>query len=383
MGPARHLYSMAALLAAGLLLAACGGSKNHADTAGSSSGGSGDPVTSVLVLDGKPVGEGAATPRNTAGAGGALRYRSRVTPDVTKVVTWPAPALLDDGSIDDGPDPFAGEVIQSQPIPIEDDAATTAAIDAWGTRLRKVDHTQWDEWMNSEVQSPWDQRPDPLMSSIVRVLSERCGGARTVATGVVLADETVVTTVHAVESISKRVRVSSGLGDGQRYPAMVRYLDVDDDIAVLKVPGLKQKPMSFHVITGASPQWGYAYGMGRGGVAGTLRRVPAMVAMREDSITVEQPDGFAKQISDRSVFPLVGAVDTGFSGGVVASTNDPDLLTGWGFHGLVRARVPFRSDTAGIVVPGRLVGDAMNASDGLDTWYEHPPGGCPQWRRSR
>ena len=374
-------------LVAGLALAACAGGDPTTSAAkeDDAKGGDGPQVESVLVIDGTPVdGEraraAAAREREQEkGAGARRRVRSEVDPIVR---TWPAPELNADGTIDDGPDPFEGERVAVQPIPVEDDPSTTRDIDAAAADLRRIDRADWDRWLGANAnRSPWQQGDDAFAAPIVDVTVERCGGARTVATGVVLANETVVTTVHAVESAAKRVRVSSTVREGQRIPAMVRYLDVDDDVAVLKVPGLRIRPMPFYTPADSEPRFGYAYGVANVGVSGALRRTPVMVSTREATVELEQPDGFAEQITDRSVFALVGGITTGFSGGVVAATNDTRMASGFGFHGLIRARVPYRADTGGIVVPSRLVREAITASQGLDTWFEHRAGGCPQWRR--
>ncbi|MCW2925698.1 MAG: Peptidase [Thermoleophilia bacterium] len=372
------------LVAASLVLGGCAGKGEDAKAKPSTS--KAGRAASSLVVEGAPVRTNGAR----LGATKAAPTKRVATPTpsprpkvpVRVVEKWPAPKLLPDGTIDDGPDPIGTAPVQVQPLPIEDDPTTTAAIDKWSTRLRKVDLAQWNQWMDAGLRSPWSQAQDAALSSMVKVTVERCGGAHTVATGVVLADETVVTTVHAIESPNRRVRISPATG-GARIPAMVRYLDVDDDIAVLKVPGLVAPPMLFHVVTGDKPQWGYAYGVGTGGPAGTMRRTPAVVAMREATATLEQPDGFAQRITDRAILPFVGGVSAGFSGGVVMATNDPEFVSGWGFHGLIRARVPFRADTGGIAVPATLVGDALDAADKLDPWYEHRAGSCPQWIRHR
>lgn len=368
-------------------MAGCGG--GSADTrkaADADEGATRDPVESVLVIDGtrfdadgKPLPK---EPRLDAADGARQPRRVRTTDAETITKRWPALELNGDGTIDDGPDPFEGERLAIQPIPLEDDASTTAAIEAAALQMRRVARDDWDRWIGANNQrSPWDQSEDPFAAAIVDITVERCGGARTVATGVVLGNETVVTTVHAIETSTKRVRVSSTVGSGPRIAAMVRYLDVDDDVAVLKVPGLRINPMPFYTPSGVEPRLGYAYGVSNGGTSGALRRTPVMVSMQESSITVEQPDGFAEEISDRSVQTLVGGITTGFSGGVVATTNDTRLATGFGFHGLIRARMPYRADTAGIVVPSRIVREALDASAGLDPWFEHRPGGCAQWRR--
>ena len=374
----RRFAFSALILVPVLALAGCGSGGDSAagDKAGDEAT---NDVGSVLVLNGKNAEAEPLPEAPEAKAKAAAKRKVRIA---TTERVWPAPELLADGTIDDGPDPFEGERVQVQPIPIEDDPATTAAVDATALRMRRIDRAEWDRWMAANGnRSPWQQGNDTFADSIVDVTVERCGGARTVATGVVIADELVVTTVHAVESASKRVRIAPTIGSSARIPAMVRFLDIDDDIAVLKVPGLTTRPMPVYVPTSAAPSFGYAYGISQGGLAGTLRRTPVVVSMTESSIQLEQPDGFAQEISDRSVQTLVGGISTGFSGGVVAATNDPDLATGWGFHGMIRARVPFRADTGGIVVPSRLIRDAVTASGNLDQWFEHRPGGCPQWRR--
>ncbi|MCW2921110.1 MAG: hypothetical protein JWL76_984 [Thermoleophilia bacterium] len=385
---ARRIRDVVLTLSLGAVLAACSGPADTTDAGGSDSKekdtNASAAVDSVLVIDGKQVGpDGAVASDPTLDRAKAASKRARTrTTATTDEVEWPAPQLNADGTINDGPDPFQGERIQVQPLPIEDDPSTTASIDAAAMQMRRLDRADWDRWIGANNQrSPWAQGDDPFASALVDITVERCGGARTVATGVVLAEETVVTTVHAVETASKRVRVSSTVGEGPRLAAMIRYLDVDDDVAVLKVPGLKIQPMPMYAPSGTAPRLGYAYGVANVGVAGSMRRTPVMVSMQEATIEAEQPDGFAEQISDRSVQTLVGGISTGFSGGVVATTNDPKLSTGFGFHGLIRARVPFRADTAGIVVPSRIVRDAISASGQLDTWFEHRPGGCPQWGR--
>lgn len=375
------------VLVLGLLIAGCGSTSEDADTstseASSAGADSGEQADSLLVIDGKEVGAHGETANDPADdpEEPAKPRRVHATADDPHV-EWVAPALNGDGTIDDGPDPFAGERIQVQPLPIEDDPTTTASIDAAAGAMRRVEREDWDRWTGANSQrSPWAQGDDAFAAALVDITVERCGGARTVATGVVLANETVVTTVHAVETATKRVRVSSTVGEGPRLAAMVRYLDVDDDVAVLKVPGLRIQPMPIHAASGTTPRLAYAYGVANVGMSGALRRTPVIVSMQETSIQMEQPDGFAEQISDRSVQTLVGGISTGFSGGVVATTTDQNFGSGFGFHGLIRARVPFRADTAGIVVPSRIVSDAINASNGLAEWYEHRPGGCVQWRR--
>jgi hypothetical protein len=379
------------VVAAALLLAGCGLPGRGGDSSSDSepakeapTAGDSDEVESALVLQGREVGAERAEAAPEAKPGRVTKTATRVAVDPVVEEEWPAPELLADGSIDDGEDPFLDESVPVLPMPIEDDPYTTSSIEVEARRLRRIDRDQWDAWMDADLTSPWQQSVSGTAQHLVEVSVERCGGARHVATGVVLADETVVTNVHVVENAAKRVRVAAASGGetSRRYPAMIRYLDIDDDVAVLKVPGLQMEPMLWHqVVDPDQAMFGYAYGISRSGRAGTLRRVPVISTMREETIRVEQPDGFAEQISDRPVHAMVGGISSGMSGGVVAATNDPDLTYNWGFHGLLRARMGLRADTAGIVVPARIVGDALDANDRLEEWQEIRPGGCPQWHR--
>ncbi|MCZ4497128.1 MAG: Colicin production protein [Thermoleophilia bacterium] len=379
---------IAMLLLLALLVTACGGeapAETKTDAADAADAEDGAAADSTLVLKGRPVdaqgrftNEPAETPSAKVAAAQALKTRKAAKRTVREIKP---PPLNADGTITLADDPFAGTTTRAQTLPIEDDAATTAGIERLSASMRRVDIAQWNRWMTAGPGNIFGQTQGALTRHVVRIYVERCGGAQTVATGVVLGNETVVTAAHVVESPETRVLVAAA--GGARLGAMVRYLDVDDDIAVLKVPGLDLAPLPIHAPAGAAPTWAYAFGVASTSSNGSIQQTPVMVTMEEGTIDREQPDGFAERISDRSVQTLVGAVDTGYSGGPVMATNDANLVTGWGFHGLVRARVPFRSNTGGIVVPSRLVTAALTASARLEQWYEHVPGGCPQWHRSR
>ncbi|MCW2955388.1 MAG: hypothetical protein JWO69_257 [Thermoleophilia bacterium] len=368
------------LVLALFVVAGCGGDEAAPATDAAASDGAAS-ASPTLVLNGKEVGADgsrAGEPGQGDTSTVARPKADETAPRRVRAVPGPPP-LNDDGTITLDGDPFEGMRVPPQPVPIEDDPAATAAMARIGASMRRVEADVWNTWMRNGSGNLMTTPPVGTRTSVVKVFTERCGGAQTVTTGVVLADETVVTSVHAIESMKSRILVASGTGqDLRRLGAMVRYLDVDDDIAVLKVPGLEVAPLGMHVPAATTPTAGYAYGVGpRGAVQG----VPVMVSQQEGVIDREQPDGFAERISDRSVQTLIGAITTGHAGGPVLATNDPDLVTGWGFHGLVRARVPYRTEAGGIVVPSRLVGAALDASNRGDEWFEHGPGGCPQWFR--
>lgn len=364
-------------------------SKRTTTTPSTAVGGGNSLVVNGMAVAPNGTRSGTRVPPGADGADGptpraVAAAKRRSTPAVKRAVVWPAPDLAADGTIEDGADPF-GPNVQVRPLPVEDDPSTTEQIDVWSKDVKAYDSEDWRRWLQRGATVATSAELGGPAGSVVSVAVERCGGAQVVSSGVVVGAETVVTSAHVVADAQRRVRVAPALAVGgvkpRRIPAMVRYLDVDDDIAVLKVPGLTSTPIGTLPPRGASPVRSYVYGISTGSPGGTIKRVPAYVASKETSITLEQPDGFGQRIRDRSVFPLSGGVDTGFSGAPVVTTDDPDLKSGWGLHGIVRARVPFRSEAGGIVVPARLVTIAVAAAARLDTWFEIRPGACPKWAR--
>lgn len=382
------------LVAAALMGAGCGASEqggggNDGDPKGSSA-----PADSELVIEGHGVGkDGLPTdpdlPASKAKARATTAARKRRDlSGVLGVATVEPPKLLGDGTIDDGPDPFdtGGAPTASMPLPIEDDVALTEALDTWrrgqGTGLQLVDLAAFQRWAQLDrtlTDSSHDESKDPSAPFVVRVLSKRCGGARTSASGVLMGGETVVTTVHAIESVERRVRVQLALdATERRYPAMIQYVDVDDDIAVLRVPGLTAAGIGqLSAVPSAFATEGFALGITIDG----LGRVPVLLGGDRLSAKVEQPDGFGEQITDRDVHPMLGAVTTGYSGGPVVTSVGDDAGP-WRMAGMVRARVPYRSLTASVVIPIDLIKEAIGARDARSEWNELVPrAGCSQWTR--
>lgn len=360
-------------------------------TANSNADVNGVLAGSVLIINGQkrvtgePVPEGL--PKKDLRKPRVGQKKKKYKGDITKGlrVDYVIPRLNSDGTINDGADPFSDTPVELQRIPIEGDPNTTLALDSWAKDLSNVSSEQWQGWLDNRSPLGVAAGPEDVTGAMVKIFVEKCGGARSVSTGVVLADETVATTVHAIESTRMRVRVQPFDSPGSpRLSAMIKYLDVDDDVAILSVPGLRSVPIGTHSPDDLDPQRALAFGVGRGGgLQGNLQRVPVVSAMQEEVITLDQPDGLDQQITHRYVYPILGGVDNGFSGGVVVATNDPDLAEGWGFHGLLRARVPFRSKGGGIAVPSRIVQEDILAALALDTWFELKPTGCPQWYRPR
>ncbi|MCW2972414.1 MAG: hypothetical protein JWN72_687 [Thermoleophilia bacterium] len=384
-----HMLRALLLITCCLLLAACGAAKEPKSkpTAAKDTG----VVNEGLVIKGAEVDPktGArdvpdVAPVKTATNGGTTTDAAAST----AVEALPEPELNADGSLV-GTDPFAGTGVQVMPTPIEDDPETVrpfrtavraaiAAVDAVditvGNRMRT--------WVRSGNHANVDAvTNDVIRPGVVSIAVERCGGARQVVVGAVLADEMVVTTVSAIDNAAKRIWVAP-VGGGDRKQGMLQYLDVADDIAVYRVPGLQLAALPTFAVQGAPGiQFGYAYGISPGGRQGRPQRISVAVGEAEESITFEQTDGLGKAITDRSILPMIGAVDSGYAGGVVAATNDPENQTGWGFWGLIRARVPYESTGGGIVVPARLVNIAVTRALALDPWFEIQPGPCPNWYR--
>jgi hypothetical protein len=375
-----------------LALAGCANplSKQHDTGSGGDSkqsSSTGLAASSQLVLHGEvvdPSGTTTEAPEPKVQPGAAKRLQAKDPKAAARagfVAEEIVPDLNSDGTLADGDDPFAEDHATAMITPIERNPETTRDVDAFATSLRAADGDQWQQWLDDRSPTARATGPADVIGSMVRVFTERCGGAKTVASGVVLGDETVVTTVTAIESPERRIRISSLGTPGVRIPAIIRYLDVDDDIAVLSVPGLRQTPIGMHVPRGANPQRGLAFGASAGGTQGLFQRVPVYVAMQEKDVTIDEADGLGKQISSRSVLPIAGPIDTGMAGGAVVATNDPKLASGWGFHGLIRSRVPYRSTGGGLAVPSRLVQAALSAADKLPQWHEFRPTSCPQWYR--
>lgn len=388
----RRIPTAILLIALAVLVAACGGDEKNskdakAEKAAKQAAADTDPF---LVVNGQhidPDGNASAPAvdpadaRKAAAAADADEDDERPT---TLRTTYTPPPLLSDGTIDEDDDPFGDGTIGLHPLPMEGNPETTREVDAFARGLRRIENEQWAQWIADSSPAGLAWGPPEVARSLVRVFTQRCGGARTVATGVVLGNDLIATTVHAIQSPMRRIRVQGITSSGYRIPAMIKYVDVDDDVAILQVPGLQIQPIGFHTARGADPMRALAYGVGyRGQGQGTLNRQSVYAAMVEESITLEQPDGLDQPISARPVFPIAGPIDTGMSGGMIAATNDADLQTGWAFHGLIRARVPFRSPGGGIAIPARVVRESLAAAEAMPEWQEMRPTSCPQWHRPR
>lgn len=338
---------------------------------------------STLIIDGRSVAPRAADEPRIGAAGAARRPRDATRRAPAAVRRAPRPELLSDGTIDDGPDPFGEAPTPVLPTPIESDPETTRALARSASDLQRIEGAQWRTWLDDRSQLATAAGPPEALEALVRVYTLRCGGARTVTAGIVVGDELVATSVTAVESPQRRIRITPATGAPDRIPGMIQYLDVDDDVAIVRVPGLRLRPIGAHVERGVQPARALALGIDAGSGGRGPRRMPVYASMAEDVIDVEQHDGLEQRISDRAVLPMIGGVDDGFTGGMLIATNDARGSSGWGLHGMIRARVPYRSTGGGIAVPARIIQQAVRAASARDPWFEHRPGGCPQWRRPR
>ncbi|MBC7460050.1 MAG: hypothetical protein H7287_01675 [Thermoleophilia bacterium] len=390
MSTSRHLVRCLLLVGCCLLLAACGSAKEQrAEPAAAKDTG---VVNDGLIINGTEVdaksGQRDVPADPKAKPVVASAKAKGVVAIGTIVKALPQPELNADGSLV-GTDPFADTGVQVMPTPIEGNPETVrpfrvavraalAAVDAVditvGNRMRT--------WVRTGDRATADSvSADTIRPGVVSIAVERCGGARTVVVGAVVAAETVVTTVGAIDNAAKRIWVAP-ISGGARKQGMLQYLDIADDIAVYRVPGLQVTPLPTFAVQGAPGiQFGYAYGIAPGGRQGRPQRISIAVGEAEESLTFEQADGLGKAITDRSVVPMIGPIGSGYAGGVVAATNDPENASGWGFWGLIRARVPYESTGGGIVVPARLVNIAVKRALALDPWFEIQPGPCPNWYR--
>jgi S1-C subfamily serine protease len=174
--------------------------------------------------------------------------------------------------------------------------------------------------------APPDEAPDPALlrapgvaearPSIVRILGSACGLAVT-GSGWVAGEETVVTAAHVVAG-QRRTTVELSNGDGSRLRATVHAFDTRNDVAVLRVPGLRARALQLAeapagtavVILGFPESGPFAAEAGRIG----------------RTATVITQDAYGRSPVRRTVTSLSGSVRQGNSGGP-AVTGDGTVAT--------------------------------------------------------
>jgi S1-C subfamily serine protease len=167
--------------------------------------------------------------------------------------------------------------------------------------------------------------PDPALASAPAVMSARrsvvkvLGSApscnrRLEGSGFVFAPQRVMTNAHVVAG-TQSLYVELG---SERYGALVVLYDPMRDLAVLAVPGLTARPMSF-----ASPAGAGADAIVIGfPMDGPYTAVPARL---RDLRRVKGPDIYGKQVVTREVYTIRAMVRSGNSGGPLI-TRDGQVL---------------------------------------------------------
>ena len=253
----------------------------------------------------------AATAPTAATSGTAGTAASTATaPTLATIGVSTAPTvmkLLSDGTIDDGTDPFEAmlRIPAVRPTFIRRTATTPVAVHPDGATL--------DEW--------------PVKSSIrgvVKIATINCGGMSS-GSGWVAGSEMVVTNAHVVAGAERRPRVQVN-GTGFRYPAAVVYLDVPNDIAILRVPGMKGAsilPMA------KNPQPGDPAAIVGFPNGGDVHLDAAQLGATQVD-TTQQYDGWRRNVSSRTNTYVSGFSEPGNSGGPVVNAKGEVLATVWG-----------------------------------------------------
>jgi S1-C subfamily serine protease len=160
--------------------------------------------------------------------------------------------------------------------------------------------------------------------------------------GFVYAPDHVLTNAHVVAGVQQGPRVTTP--DGATYPAQVVLYDPQIDIAVLYVPGLNLRPLSF-----AGPASSGADAV----VAGyPLDHAFTAVAARIGELqSAEGPDIYQTGTVDRQIYEIRAIVQPGNSGGPLIAPNGS-------VYGVVFAAAVGVRDTGFALTSAEVQGDA-------------------------
>ncbi|MGW7256078.1 MarP family serine protease [Streptomyces sp. NPDC054834] len=162
------------------------------------------------------------------------------------------------------------------------------------------------------------QPPDPALAgsavaahaqrSVVKVMgtAQSCGKVLE-GSGFVFADRRVMTNAHVVGGVDEPT-VQIG-GEGRKYDAKVVLYDWHRDIAVLDVPDLKARPLSFSAKDAASDDGAIVAGFPQNG------SYDVRAARVRGRITANGPDIYHRGTVRRDVYSLYATVRQGNSGG--------------------------------------------------------------------
>lgn len=186
-------------------------------------------------------------------------------------------------------------------------------------------------------------------NSVVRVTGNApgCGGSVS-GSGFVVAPERVLTNAHVVAGVTDPV-VEIHIG-GEALKATVVSMDINQDIAVLAVPGLGSAPLGVATDLAKTGDEAVVAGFPNGG---PFHAVPARIRAQ---LNLHAQDIYGSGDVERSVYSLRGSVKPGDSGGPLLT---PDgLVLGMVFG------ADAQNDT-GYALSNESISGAINSASGL------------------
>jgi S1-C subfamily serine protease len=176
-------------------------------------------------------------------------------------------------------------------------------------------------------------------SSVVKIYGTACGlGIQ--GSGWVVRRDLVATNAHVIAGEHDTNVVAP---NGQSLSAQVYYVDTPNDVAILRVDGLRTPPLA---VTGSSryPRPVVILGYPRDGA------LVGVAATAGAPRTVIAPNAFGRHFGPRSVVPLRGTVEPGESGGPVVDAEGGVVAMIFGGA---------KSGGSGFAVPVSIVRDAL------------------------
>jgi S1-C subfamily serine protease len=182
-------------------------------------------------------------------------------------------------------------------------------------------------------------------SATVKIKGRGCGGTIE-GSGVVLAPGMVATNAHVVSGLGS-VKVQPG-GEGDSFEATPVLFDENNDVAMLRVPGLRVRPLR---LVADTPRFGTAAAVLGYPGDGPYRATAAAVGAER---TFDSRDIYDHPYHDRPILVLRARVRPGNSGG-------PVVVGGREVAGLVFAAA-LDDRNVSFAVPTRIVRDALAAA---------------------
>ena len=197
------------------------------------------------------------------------------------------------------------------------------------------------------------EKPDPRVlrrpgvkqaaPGVVRILGTACGLAVS-GSGWVVRPRLVVTAAHVVAGERDTV-IQLDASTGDRLPARAVLFDSKNDVAILRVPGLRARPLAM-----ADPVPGEAVAILGYPENGPFDAVPGRLG---ETVTVLTEDAYGRRPVRRTVTTLRGRVRHGNSGGPAVNANGQVTST------VFAARV---GASGGYGVPTSIVRDALRST---------------------